>query len=89
MAVMPNEDIHPELRRAARFIPRFTVQPWALPLVRKLTDLRKPSNVGVEVLEKSFRTLKTPHLWLSPSLLHSVLSCLGWLPCRSARQAAD
>ena len=50
MAVMPNEDIHPELRRAARFIPRFTVQPWALPLVRKLTDLRKPSNAGVEVL---------------------------------------
>ena len=50
MAVMPNEDIHPELRRAARFIPRFTIQPWALPLVRTLTDLRKPSNAGVDVL---------------------------------------
>ena len=50
MSVMPNEDIHPELRRAARFIPRFTIQPWALPLVRTLTDLRKPSNTGVEVL---------------------------------------
>jgi len=50
MAVMPNEDIHPELRRAARFIPRFTIQPWALPLVRKLSNLRKPSNAGVEVL---------------------------------------
>ncbi|MFN0143516.1 MAG: alpha/beta hydrolase [Mycobacterium sp.] len=47
---MPNEDIHPELRRAARFIPRFTIQPWALPLVRKLSNLRKPSNAGVEVL---------------------------------------
>ena len=50
MAVMPNEDIHPELRRAARFIPRFTIRPWALPLVRTLTDLRKPSNTGVDVL---------------------------------------
>ena len=50
MTVMPNEDIHPELRRAARFIPRFTIQPWALPLVRTLTGLRKPSDVGVEVL---------------------------------------
>ena len=50
MAVMPNEDIHPELRRAARFIPRFTIQPWALPLVRTLSNLRKPSNAGVEVL---------------------------------------
>ena len=50
MAVMPNEDIHPELRRASRFIPRFTIQPWALPLVRKLSNLRKPSNAGVEVL---------------------------------------
>ena len=50
MAVMPNEDIHPELRRAARFIPRFSIQPWALPLVRKLTDLRKPSNAGVDVV---------------------------------------
>jgi len=47
---MPNEDIHPELRRAARFIPRFSIQPWALPLVRKLTDFRKPSNAGVEVV---------------------------------------
>jgi acetyl esterase/lipase len=50
MAVMPNADIHPELRRAARFIPRFSIQPWALPLVRKLTDLRKPSNAGVDVV---------------------------------------
>jgi len=50
MAVMPNEDIHPELRRAARFIPRFSIQPWALPLVRKLTDLGKPSDAGVDVL---------------------------------------
>jgi len=50
MTVMPNEDIHPELRRAARFIPRFTVQPWALPLVRRLSDLRKPSNAGIDVL---------------------------------------
>jgi len=50
MAVMPNADIHPELRRAARFIPRFSIQPWALPLVRKLTDLGKPSDAGVDVL---------------------------------------
>lgn len=50
MAVMPNEDIHPELRRAARFVPRFSIQPWALPLVRKLTDLGKPSDAGVDVL---------------------------------------
>ncbi|MFZ4374177.1 MAG: alpha/beta hydrolase [Mycobacterium sp.] len=47
---MPNEDIHPELRRAARFVPRFSIQPWALPLVRKLTDLGKPSDAGVDVL---------------------------------------
>ena len=50
MAAMPNEDIHPELRRAARFIPNFTIRPWALPLVRTLTNLRKPSDTGIDVL---------------------------------------
>jgi acetyl esterase/lipase len=50
MAAMPNEDIHPELRRAARLIPNFKIRPWALPLVRTLTNLRKPSDTGIDVL---------------------------------------
>lgn len=50
MTAMPNEDIHPELQRVARIVPRLTVYRWALPLVRKLTTLRKPDNTGIEVL---------------------------------------
>ena len=50
MTAMPNEDIHPELRRVARFVPTLTIHRWALPLVRKLTTLRQPGSDGVEVL---------------------------------------
>ena len=43
-------DIHPELRRIARFVPRRMVYPWSVPLLRRLPDLPRPSNDGVEVL---------------------------------------
>jgi acetyl esterase/lipase len=50
MTTMPNADIHPELRRVARFIPTPTIHRWALPLVRRLTTVRRPDNDGVEVV---------------------------------------
>ena len=55
MTAMPRTDIgtadiHPELRRVARFLPRQAVYSWNLPLLRKLERLRKPSDAGVEVL---------------------------------------
>jgi len=46
-----NTDIHPELRRIARFTPRRLIYGWTLPMVRKLSvlaDRRAPD--GVEVL---------------------------------------
>lgn len=43
-------DIHPELRRVARLLPRRMVYPWSVPLLRRLPDLPRPSNHGVEVL---------------------------------------
>jgi len=36
MAVMGNEDIHPELRRVARLTPRRMLYRWSLPVVRRL-----------------------------------------------------
>ena len=47
---MPNADIHPELRRAARFVPRRMVYRWAVPLLRRLGSLRAPANSAVEAL---------------------------------------
>lgn len=50
MAVMSDADIHPELRRVARFVPRQVVYRWSLPLLRRLPSLRRSPNSGVEVL---------------------------------------
>jgi acetyl esterase/lipase len=50
MAVMGNEEIHPELRRVARFAPRRAVYPWSLPLLKRMPTLRRASDDGVEVL---------------------------------------
>ena len=47
---MPNADIHPELKRVARFIPRQIVYPWSLPLLRRLPDAGRPGNYGAEAL---------------------------------------
>lgn len=53
MRFMPNEDIHPELRRAARFVPRQVVYRWSVPLLRRLPNPRRPESGGVEVLTLS------------------------------------
>ena len=55
MAVMADAQIHPELRRVARFVPRRMVHPWSLSLVRRLR-MTGASDGGVEVL-----TLPTVH----------------------------
>jgi acetyl esterase/lipase len=48
MTGMPAEDIHPELRRLARVLPRQLVYRWSIPLLRRLS-LRRPNNgAGVE-----------------------------------------
>ena len=47
---MANADIHPELRRVARFVPRQAVYSWSVPLLRKLERARKTENSGVEIL---------------------------------------
>ena len=43
-------DIHPDLRRVARFVPRQAVYPWSLPLLRRIPGLRRAGDDGVEVL---------------------------------------
>jgi acetyl esterase/lipase len=43
-------DIHPELRKAARFVPRKLISARTLPVIRRLTGLQRPNNEGVEVL---------------------------------------
>ena len=50
MAVMGNEEIHPDLRRVARFVPRQIIYPWSLPLLKRMPTLRPAKNEGVEVL---------------------------------------
>jgi acetyl esterase/lipase len=45
-----NTDIHPELRSAARFVPRKLISPWTLPVLRRLTGLQRPRTDDVEVL---------------------------------------
>lgn len=47
---MGNEEIHPDLRRVARFTPRQVVYPWSLPLLKRMPALRPASNDGVDVL---------------------------------------
>ena len=51
---MPNTDVHPELRRIARFAPRQPIGPRTLPLLRVLTGLTgrrgAPSDVDVITL---------------------------------------
>ena len=49
---MPNTDVHPDLRRIARFAPRQLVGPRTLPLVRALTRLtqRRSTPRDVEVI---------------------------------------
>lgn len=47
---MPDADIHPELRRLARFLPRQLVYRWSIPLLRRLS-IRRPNNgAGVHLL---------------------------------------
>jgi acetyl esterase/lipase len=47
---VPNNDVHPELRRIARFAPRQTVSPRTLRLMRFLTASRAKPGSDVEVL---------------------------------------
>jgi acetyl esterase/lipase len=51
---MPNNDVHPELRRAACFAPRHMIGPRSLPIIRSLSaatgGLRKPGGLDVEVI---------------------------------------
>ena len=47
---MTNADIHPELRRVARWLPRRVVYPWTVPVLRRLPDLPRPAPGAVEVL---------------------------------------
>ncbi len=55
MAVMANDvradEIHPELRRVARFAPRQIVYPWSLPILRRLSIASRSSNDGVDVMD--------------------------------------
>ena len=50
MAGMPNDDIHPELRRVARFVPRRMVGAWSLPLLRRMSGGGRSAATGVEAL---------------------------------------
>ncbi|GAY18769.1 alpha/beta hydrolase [Mycobacterium sp. shizuoka-1] len=47
---MSKNDIHPELRTAARFTPRTLITPWTLPVLRRLGGLQRTRSDGVEVL---------------------------------------
>lgn len=50
MTVMATEDIHPELRKTARFAPRRVVYPWSLPLLKRLPGPRPARGDGVDVV---------------------------------------
>lgn len=50
MTRMSNADIHPELRRVARFVPRQVVYRWSLPILRRLPNPRQAANSAAEVL---------------------------------------
>ena len=45
------EEIHPDLRRVARFAPRQIVYPWSLPLLRRLPVANRSSDDGVDVVD--------------------------------------
>ena len=45
------EEIHPDLRRVARFAPRQIVYPWSLPLLRRLPIGNRSSDDGVDVVD--------------------------------------
>ena len=45
------DEIHPDLRRVARFAPRQIVYPWSLPLLRRLPVANRSSNDGVDVVD--------------------------------------
>ena len=45
------DEIHPDLRRVARFAPRQIVYPWSLPLLRRLPMGNQSSNDGVDVVD--------------------------------------
>ncbi|MBW0014561.1 alpha/beta hydrolase [Mycobacterium sp.] len=51
---MPNDDVHPDLRRIARIAPRHMIGPRSLPIMRTLGGLserrRKPASPEVEVI---------------------------------------
>lgn len=47
---MAEADIHPELRRIARFVPRQAVYRWSIPVLRRLPAPRRPGGHGAEVL---------------------------------------
>jgi len=45
------DEIHPDLRRVARFAPRQFVYPWSLPLLRRLPVANRSSDDGVDVVD--------------------------------------
>lgn len=45
------DEIHPDLRRVARFAPRQIVYPWSLPLLRRLPVANRSSDDGVDVVD--------------------------------------
>ncbi len=45
------DEIHPDLRRVARFAPRQIVYPWSLPLLRRLPMGNRSGNDGVDVVD--------------------------------------
>ena len=45
------DEIHPDLRRVARFAPRQIVYPWSLPLLRRLPVAHRSSDDGVDVVD--------------------------------------
>jgi acetyl esterase/lipase len=45
------DEIHPDLRRVARFAPRQILYPWSLPLLRRLPTAKRSSNDGVDVVD--------------------------------------
>jgi len=45
------DEIHPDLRRVARFAPRQIVYPWSLPLLRRLPIANRSSDDGVDVVD--------------------------------------
>lgn len=50
MAVMGNTDIHPDLARIARFVPRQIVTRWSLPLLKRMPSIGRARSDGVDVV---------------------------------------